>query len=63
LDSEDYENALLILAKLEETCEVVVSHGDEIDSRLILMTLHNSAVCLQKSGNLEECISYLDGCN
>lgn len=45
MSNEDWQAAAKILSKMEQTCDVIVNHGDEIDPKLVLFVLHNSGVC------------------
>lgn len=48
MSHEDWQAAAKILSKMEQTCDVIVNHGDEIDPKLVLFVLHNSGVCYQR---------------
>mmetsp|Transcript_3324 Transcript_3324/g.6891 ORF Transcript_3324/g.6891 Transcript_3324/m.6891 type:complete len:573 (-) Transcript_3324:20-1738(-) len=58
----DHEHALHLLGKSQELLEAMKAQGQEANPDYVLLTLHNSAYCYQKSGTLEECASYLDAC-
>jgi len=45
MSHEDWQSGAKILSKMEQTCDVIVNHGDEIDPKLVLFVLHNSGVC------------------
>lgn len=60
--SEDFQSAAKILSKMEQTCDVIINHGDEVDPKIVLYILHNSGVCFQRLEDIHDCIAYLDGC-
>jgi len=41
LQNQDYESGCKMLNKLEQTCDIVVNHGDEIEPKILLFILHN----------------------
>lgn len=62
IKSERLKEALEVLSKSEELLEAVATQGGCIDQDIVLTTLHNTALCYQRLGLLEECSAYLDGC-
>ncbi|CAG9310536.1 unnamed protein product [Blepharisma stoltei] len=62
IEKEEFENALNALSQSEELLEAITTQGGFVDPDFILLTIHNSALCFQKLGLLDDCASYLDGC-
>ncbi|CAG9333469.1 unnamed protein product [Blepharisma stoltei] len=62
IEKEEFENALEALSQSEELLEAITTQSGYVDPDLILVTIHNIALCHQKLNRLEECASYLDGC-
>lgn len=51
MQQDDFEAACKMLIKVENTCDIVVNHGDEIDPKIVLFILHNICTCHFKLGN------------
>ena len=62
IKAENIPRALSSLRKCEGMLESIVREGGTPDADLILVALHNTALCYQKQSQYEECSSYLDGC-
>jgi len=57
MSSEDFQSAAKILSKMEQTCDVIINHGDEVDPKIVLYILHNSGVCFQRLEDIHDCIA------
>lgn len=55
-------HSLVLLKDCEKVLEKVVQCGMDVDSDLILATLHNIAFCSQRTGKDQECAAYLEAC-
>ena len=59
---ESYEKALILLQKAQAILEQIRLEKNPKDRYIVLVTLHNMAMCYQKIGALEECAICLEGC-
>jgi hypothetical protein len=57
MSAEDFQSSLKILSKMEQTCDVIINHGDEVDPKIVLFILHNSGVCFQRLQEFHDCIA------
>lgn len=62
MERNEFENALDALSHSEDLLEAIKSQGGSIDTEIILETIHNKSLCLQRLGMFEECASYIDAC-
>jgi hypothetical protein len=57
MGAEDFQSSLKILSKMEQTCDVIINHGDEVDPKIVIFILHNSGVCFQRLEDNHDCIA------
>jgi hypothetical protein len=62
IQGKRYSKSFELLKKCEKNLESLISQGHNIDSDLILATLHNLALCSQSLNLLLDCSSYLEAC-
>ena len=62
LEVENYTEAINLFKESEDLLEKITTQGGVVDQDLVLLTLHNTAAAFQQAGNLQDCVSYLDGC-
>lgn len=62
IQSQDFSSGLEELKKCEKSLEVLVNRNLTLDSDLILVTLHNIALCYQRLNNFIESSAYLEAC-
>jgi len=62
IEQENYLEAIDQLKEGEDLLEALTTQGGPMNPDFILATLHNTALAYQRSGNLDECSLYLDGC-
>lgn len=48
IEKEEFENALEALSQSEELLEAITTQAGYVDPDLILVTIHNTALCFQK---------------
>mmetsp|Transcript_7608 Transcript_7608/g.14299 ORF Transcript_7608/g.14299 Transcript_7608/m.14299 type:complete len:413 (-) Transcript_7608:4965-6203(-) len=62
IDSKNYAGALELLRKTSDIIEAFVSNGGTIEDFQMLVTINNSACCLQRLNKYEEALGFLDAC-
>ncbi|CAG9310042.1 unnamed protein product [Blepharisma stoltei] len=58
----EFQSALEALSHSQELLDAVISQNAYIDSDFIIATFHNTALCYQRLGELQECASALYAC-
>lgn len=62
ISKSDFKVGIIILKKSEQLLEAILTQGGEIQHDIVLATLHNLALCYQKSGDFPKSISYIEAC-